>query len=525
MVPSNRRPAPRGNARHLFVVPDDAQPALWDSRELRRLARLRQLAVDTGAPEEAIRLIEAAATADEALEELVRAGLMASEPDTFKGMLSWFTPVLEPGCDQLDAELCGASFIGELRRASPPDANMSDVLRNVLDHVIEYDTPEALAMARIMAVIGPPDIRAIAADRANRMALSGRTDMPWTVGLGMPQLGPCFGYGDIYGAQLSTVLVFSYAGKRHALIVLTDYLLGGGIKDCYLVDYTSKIRDYYRTTGADPDLSYSDLDTVLAREILDEALSKEPCPVNPEQIEHVENHIDLLRARVELLPLRAAPAQTAATRKAATRIAATGRATGARAKRAPGPRNVHRLKVTLRGTKPPIWRRFEVPSDSSLARLHTVIQLGFGWQNSHLYVFETPAGRYGSYDPDLEIRSAANKKLSAVADWPGDKIRYEYDFGDSWEHDVAVEAVEPAQPGIAYPRCTGGKRAGPPEDSGGIWGYSDLLNTLANPRDKDHAQVLRWLGIESAAEFDPDRFDLDAAQKALAGISKVLMKS
>jgi len=521
-------------------VPDDAQPALWDSRELRRLARLRQLAVDTGAPEEAIRLIEAAATADEAVEELIAVGLMASEPDTYKGMLSWFTPVLEPGCDQLDAELCGATFIGELRRASPPDANVSDVLSNALDHVIEYDTPEALAMARIMAVMGPPDIRAKAADRASRMVLSGRTDMAWAAGLGLPRLGPCFGYGDTYGAQLSTVLVFSYARKRHALVVLTDYVLGGGIKDCYLVDYTPAIRDYYRTTGADPDLSYSDLDPVLTREILDEALSREPCPDNPEQIEHVENYIDLLRARVELLPRRAAPAQTAAPRTAATGAAATGRGTGTRGtgtrgtgtggtgtggKRTPAPKNVHRLKVTLRGTKPPIWRRFEVPSDFSLARLHTVIQRGFGWQNSHLYVFETPAGRYGQSDPDLEIRGAANKKLSAVADWPGDKIRYEYDFGDSWEHDILVEAVEPAQPGVAYPRCTGGKRAGPPEDSGGVWGYSDLLNTLANPRDKDHAQVLQWLGIDSAAEFDPDSFDLDAAQRALARISRVLIRS
>lgn len=95
-MPSNRRPAPRINRPHLFLVPDDAQPALWDSRELRRLGRLRQLAVNTGAPEEAIRLIEGAATADEALEVLAAAGLMPSEPDTVQGMVSWFAPLLEP---------------------------------------------------------------------------------------------------------------------------------------------------------------------------------------------------------------------------------------------------------------------------------------------------------------------------------------------------------------------------------------------------------------------------------------------
>jgi hypothetical protein len=505
-------------------MPDDAQPALWDSREMQRLARLRELAVGTAAPEEAIRLIEGAATVDVAVEELVRAGLMPSEPDSFKGMLSWFTPLLEPGCDQVEAEVCGAEFIGELRRASPADADVSEVLGDVLEHLIEYDSPEALAMARTLAAVGPPDIRAIAADTANRLASGGRSDMPWTAGLGRPRPGPCFGYADIYGDQRSIVLVFSYARKKHALVVLVDYLLGGGIKDCYLLDYTSRLRDYYQTIGADPELKFSDLDAGTAREILDEALSRQPCPVEADQIQDVGNYIDLLRARVELLPRRAAPTQAATTRTSGSGTAVAAQGAGTRRKRAPAPRNVHRLKVTLRGTKPPIWRRFEVPSDSSLARLHTVIQLGFGWQNSHLYVFETPAGRYGGHDPDLEIRGAANKKLSAVADWPGDKIRYEYDFGDSWEHDVVVEAVEPAEPGIAYPRCTGGKRAGPPEDSGGVWGYHRLLNTLANPRDQDHAQVLQWLGIESAAEFDPDLFDLDAAQNALARVSKVLIR-
>jgi hypothetical protein len=498
-VASNRRRASRGNSRHLFLVPDDAQPALWDSRELRRLGRLRQLAVNTDAPEEAIWLIEGAATADEALEKLVTAGLMPSEAETYQGMLSWFAPLLEPGCDQLEAEVCGAQFVGELRRASPADGDVTEVLSDVLEHVVEWDSAEALAMARVLAAVGPPEVWAIALETASRMAAGGQTDVPWAAGLGLPRPGPCFGYSDIYGCQHSIVLVFSYGPKKHALVVLIDYLLGGGVKDCYVLDYTSSIRDYYRTVGADPDIRFSDLDTGTAREILEGALSKEPCPVEPDQIEHVQNYIDLLRARVGLLPRRAAPApparaQTPATRTAATRTAPTGPGSGTRGKRAPAPRNVHRIKVTLRGTKPPIWRRFEVPSDSSLARLHAVIQLGFGWQDSHLYLFETAAGSYGSYDPDLEIRSAANKKLSAVADWPGDKIRYEYDFGDSWEHDVVVEAVAPAQPGVAYPRCTGGKRAG-------------------------------WLGIESPAQSQPDHFDLDAAQKALARIAKVLIRS
>jgi len=310
--------------------------------------------------------------------------------------------------------------------------------------------------------------------------------------------------------------------------VLIDYVLGGGIKDCYPVDYTTSLRDDYRKVGAQPDLMFSELDGAQARELLASALSREPCPADPEQAENVENYIDLLRARVELLPPPAtttepSPGKHSPGKHSPSRHSPSGTGRTPAARR-PAARNVHRLKVTLRGSKPPIWRRFEVPSDITLASLHSVIQLGFGWEDCHLWVFETTAGRYGSSDPDLEIRSAAHKKLAAVADWPGDKLRYEYDFGDGWDHDIVVEAVQPAEQGADYPRCIGGKRACPPEDCGGIWGYYELLNTLANPRHENHTQTLWWLGISSPADFDPDRFDLDEANSYLARISKRLIK-
>ncbi len=284
------------------------------------------------------------------------------------------------------------------------------------------------------------------------------------------------------------VISFRYGRKAHAIVVLIDYLLGGGIKDCYVADYSDSLRNEYRKIGQDPEVIFTDLDPAEARAILTQALACPTCPAEPDQVEDVEDYISLLVARVAALPEAGkspgAAAGPATAPPARTKVSA--------AKRPAPPKNVHRLKVTLRGAKPPIWRRLEVPADITLHRLHTVIQRGFGWQDSHLYVFETPAGHYGIPDPDddLDIRSAASKKLSAVADWPGDRFRYEYDFGDSWEHDIVVEAVLPAEPGVAYPRCTGGRRAGPPEDSGGVWGYADLLNVLANPRHDDHAALL-----------------------------------
>ena len=514
------------------MVPDDAQAALWDSRDLRRLAKLRQLAIDTGAPDEALRLIDSATTADEALEQLTAAGLMPDEDEAFAGMLAWFTPLLEPDCDHVEAEVCGAEFIGELRRAAPADAELREVLGPVAGQLAAHPCPEALAMARVLAVVGPPELQPVAEDAAARLVAGGLTDPPWVSGLGRPRPGPCFGYADIYGEQRTIVLTFSYGRKKHAVQVLIDYVLGGGIRDCFVADYTDDLRGDYLTIGTQPGQRFSDLDGPAARQILETALSAAPCPVQPDQIEDVENYLDLLCARVRLLP---APRSAAATvhpgtvrpgtvRPGAVRPGAVRAGAGGASGRAPALRNVHRLKVTLRGIKPPIWRRFEVPSDITLSRLHAVIQHGFGWEDSHLWLFDTPADRYGIRDADLEIRSAASKKLSAVADWPGDKFRYEYDFGDGWEHDVLVEAVQPAEPGIAYPRCTAGRRACPPEDSGGVWGYSELLNVLANPRHEDHQQILSWLGIESAADFDPDYFDVDLTNKHLARTAKVLVR-
>src|SRR5262249_16857492 len=150
----------------------------------------------------------------------------------------------------------------------------------------------ALAMARVLAAVGPPRIQTIAADAARKIAEAGQADMPWATGLGTPKPGACFGYADIYGEQRSIVIAYSYGRKKHAIAVLIDYVLGGGIKDCYPVDYTSSLRDDYRKIGAQPDVFFTDLDDGQARQILEGALSREPCPADPEQVEDVENYLD-----------------------------------------------------------------------------------------------------------------------------------------------------------------------------------------------------------------------------------------
>ena len=181
--------------------------------------------------------------------------------------------------------------------------------------------------------------------------------------------------------------------------------------------------------------------------------------------------------------------------------------------------SVHTIKVALRGARPPIWRRLEVPSSSTLEQLHHIIQNAFGWYNCHLWVFETPLGEYGMTDPELGHRSAASKRLRDVAPRTSCQLRYTYDFGDDWQHDILVEDVKNAEPGTAYPRCITGRRACPPEDCGGIWGYEELVAILSDPEHGEHEERLEWLGLESADEFDPADFDAAEVNTALSPLA------
>ena len=163
------------------------------------------------------------------------------------------------------------------------------------------------------------------------------------------------------------------------------------------------------------------------------------------------------------------------------------------------------LKVSLRGAKPPIWRRLRVPGRMTLDTLHDVLQVAFGWTDSHLHLFESGGRQYS--DPSHELGwgdtgDESRVRLSDVVGAPGDRLRYEYDFGDSWEHDIVVEDLLPAD-GATVAVCVGGRRAGPPEDCGGVWGYAELCAVLADPRHPDHGERTAWVG----GRLDPAHFD------------------
>jgi hypothetical protein len=176
------------------------------------------------------------------------------------------------------------------------------------------------------------------------------------------------------------------------------------------------------------------------------------------------------------------------------------------------------LKVTLDGSRPAIWRRLLVPSDIKLSKLHDVLQISMGWDDGHLHCFryehmtyEPAASRQmegGVFDPD-ETQDEAKVRLIDVLNRENDWMHYEYDFGDSWEHEVRVEKIVPAGPGDARrAACLAGARACPPEDCGGIPGYERLLKVIANPKHPEHGETLEWLGERfDPAAFDPARID------------------
>jgi len=170
---------------------------------------------------------------------------------------------------------------------------------------------------------------------------------------------------------------------------------------------------------------------------------------------------------------------------------------------------IYQLKITLKGSKPPIWRRVQVPGTSTLGELHQIIQEALGWWNCHLHEFTIDGVPYGDPDTD-EFGESLNEnsaRLNRLGLAPRSRFRYQYDFGDDWQHEILVEQVLPPERGVFYPRCIAGRRACPPEDCGGIWGYYDhFLPAIRDPSHPEYDEMREWIG----REFDPNAFDLEA---------------
>ncbi len=188
---------------------------------------------------------------------------------------------------------------------------------------------------------------------------------------------------------------------------------------------------------------------------------------------------------------------------------------------------MHQLKIGLEGTAPPLWRRLQIPSAASLGFLHDVIQQAFGWEDYHLHRFHDERGRewgdrsssrggFGAAAFADEEEAGLGKVLRAE----GAVLWYVYDFGDNWQHRIEVEKVMPLDPGVTYPRCTGGRRAAPPaEDIGGIWGLEEIAYLVTHPEadPPEHSEDL-VSGLRDEG-YDPGAFDPAELTRRLSGLT------
>ena len=178
---------------------------------------------------------------------------------------------------------------------------------------------------------------------------------------------------------------------------------------------------------------------------------------------------------------------------------------------------IYELRVALPYIVPIIWRRLEVPGTMTFDDLHDAIQIAMGWEDCHLWAFYvgktevSPEPEQFGFPGVPRARPADRTTLDEMLAGQRVKFRYEYDMGDSWTHEIKVEKVLAPDPDMAYPRCTGGARAGPPEDCGGFPGYQNFLKAVKNPKHPEHEETLEWIGDE----WDPEAFDMDAVNARL----------
>jgi hypothetical protein len=174
---------------------------------------------------------------------------------------------------------------------------------------------------------------------------------------------------------------------------------------------------------------------------------------------------------------------------------------------------VFQLRISLAGVEPEVWRRLLVPGGVKLAKLHDMVQAVMGWTNSHLHSFTIGEQLYGMQLDDYPDEEIDEQEYTVFVALRGGirQFTYEYDFGDSWEHEVVVEDTAWSPLTLKHAVCLDGQNACPPEDVGGVGGYELFLEAMADPTHEEHESFLAWVGYQ----FDPAAFELAAANAAL----------
>jgi hypothetical protein len=192
----------------------------------------------------------------------------------------------------------------------------------------------------------------------------------------------------------------------------------------------------------------------------------------------------------------------------------------------------YRVRIDLKGTRPPLWRRLELASDLFLDQVHEIIQVAFGWTDSHLHQFGSGPAHYGPetehYLCPFQVEDGEtgvpeeDVRLDEVLVDAGDRLFYDYDFGDGWEHVIKLEAVLARRDSGPRAVCVAGRRDGPAEDCGGVYAYG-LISAATDPGNPNHADAVaefdRFYGESAAPEsMRTTPFDIDEINETLAGL-------
>ena len=453
--------------------------------------------------------------------------------------------------DPMDAELAGATFVsfGEIIGEGFDEA----LVGGFIPEIAARATPEAVALLLAIGSVADDPANKAASTAAGQLVEAGVAAPPWAAELTEPvTFTDCCELSDPQGTGSVLTCAFHRAGRSHTILVTVDNTDCGAADNINLLEngHLPETLEAVRASGLDAKMET--LDGAEFRWRMEKALDARAVHDRTDGLDLDEDSLPdedgpgypvlarFVRARMHALPVPTKPAAphpsndfplgalemlqdlAANTRGALgsiTPIAArrgAARKLPAKRKKSDGPAPVYQIKVGLRGATPPIWRRLEVPADVSLARLHYIIQTAFNWEDSHMHVFETPFGNFGTPDAELGHRAETPVTLEQVAPRVKDKILYTYDFGDDWDHDIVVEKILDRDPAVTYPRCTGGRRAAPPEDCGGIWGYAELIDVLNDPSHPEHDDRLEWLGLDDATEFNPAEFSAEEVTQELA---------
>jgi hypothetical protein len=181
------------------------------------------------------------------------------------------------------------------------------------------------------------------------------------------------------------------------------------------------------------------------------------------------------------------------------------------------PEKAYILKIVLDEIQPPIWRTVLVPETLTLDRLHDVIQIVMGWQDDHAHLFMLGEQHFApdpdAFDMDWQCQEEGRVRIMDLLTQPGQSLKYEYDFGDSWWHTVTLQEIQtiPDNHQVVL-TCLEGKKACPPEDVGGPGGFMRFCQIMKDPSDPEYEEMKEWLG----GKFKPYTFDQDQVNHELA---------